>query len=198
MHLDRTGGREAHQLAGTQGCLVLLVTVSKSRRCSAAPPGQLDGHSLHKEDGRAHSLSLCKESHLLSAIRRNLTLLLPQWISTQENIEADFLSRHRLQRCDFKLAPSEIRKIFRRLQIWPILEAFVSSGSYQIPRNMTWEQDSRAMAINALDYYWDPETWIFPLVPPHFSSTGGCSRAADHGDSDLSGVEGRNMVASVD
>ena len=21
------------------------------------------------------------------------------------------------------------------------------------------------MAINALDYYWDPETWLFPLVP---------------------------------
>ena len=157
MHLDRTGGREAHQLAGTQGCLVLLVTVSKSRRCSAAPPGQLDSHSLHKEDGRAHSLSSCKESHL--------TLLLTQWISTQENIETDFLSRHRLQRCDFKLAPSEIRKIFRRLQIWPILDAFMSSGSYQIPRNMTWEQDSRAMAINALDYYWDPETWIFPQSP---------------------------------
>ena len=21
------------------------------------------------------------------------------------------------------------------------------------------------MAINALDYYWDPENWLFPLVP---------------------------------
>ena len=74
----------------------------------------------------------------------------------------------------------------------------MSSGSYQIPRNMTWEQDSRAMAINALDYYWDPETWIFPPVPPHSSSTGGGSRAADNSDSDLSGVEGRKMVASDD
>ena len=37
-----------------------------------------------------------------------------------------------------------------------------------------------------------------PPVPPHSSSTGGGSRAADNGDSDLSGVEGRNMVASVD
>ena len=34
--------------------------------------------------GRTHSLSLCKESHLLwcQAIRRNLTLHLPLWIST--------------------------------------------------------------------------------------------------------------------
>ena len=30
---------------------------------------------------------------------------------------------------------------------------------------MTWEQHSRATAINALDYYWDPENWLFPLVP---------------------------------
>ena len=29
---------------------------------------------------------------------------------------------------------------------------------------MTWEQDFRATAINALDYYWDPETWLFPPV----------------------------------
>ena len=30
---------------------------------------------------------------------------------------------------------------------------------------MTWEQDSRATAINALDYYWDPVTWLFPPDP---------------------------------
>ena len=30
---------------------------------------------------------------------------------------------------------------------------------------MTGEQDSRAIAINALDYYWDPETWLFPPLP---------------------------------
>ncbi len=42
---------------------------------------------------------------MLSVIRRNLTLLLTQWISTQEKIEADFLSRHRLQRCDNQTSP---------------------------------------------------------------------------------------------
>ena len=51
-HLDRIGGREAHQLAGTQGCLVCFVTVSKSWRCSAAPPGHHNSHHLHKEDGK--------------------------------------------------------------------------------------------------------------------------------------------------
>ncbi len=30
---------------------------------------------------------------------------------------------------------------------------------------MTWEEDPRAAATNGLDYYWDPVTWLFPLVP---------------------------------
>ena len=30
---------------------------------------------------------------------------------------------------------------------------------------MTWEEDSRVTAINALDYYWDSITWLFPPVP---------------------------------
>ena len=29
---------------------------------------------------------------------------------------------------------------------------------------MTWNQDPEAVAINALDFYWDPMTWLFPLV----------------------------------
>ena len=38
---------------------------------------------------------------------------------------------------------------------------------------------------------------VIPLVPLIFSSTGGSSRAADQGDSDLYGVGGSNVVASV-
>ena len=82
-----------------------------------------------------------------------------------DNTEADFLSRHRLQRWDFKLISSEFWRICHRLQVWPTLDAFASKGSHQIPRYMTWEKDPRAVAINALDYYWDPVTWLFPLVP---------------------------------
>ena len=93
---------------------------------------------------------------------RNLTLSL---LSTQENTEADILSRHRLQRWDYKIALSEFQRICQRLKVWPILDAFVSSGSNQIPGYMTWEQDSKVTTINALDYYWDPVTRLFPLVP---------------------------------
>ena len=46
-----------------------------------------------------------------------------------------------------------------------MLDAFTSSRSHQIPRYMIWEEDCKAMEINALDYYWDPVTWLFPPVP---------------------------------
>ena len=80
--------------------------------------------------GGTHSLSLCKESHLLwrEAIRRNITILPPQWLSTTNNTGADFLSRHRLQRWDFKLISSEFRRICHRLQVWPTLDTFESKG----------------------------------------------------------------------
>ena len=41
----------------------------------------------------------------------------------------------------------------------------MSSLSLQFSRFLTWEEDSRVSAINALGYYWDPVTWPFPPVP---------------------------------
>ena len=62
-------------------------------------------------------------------------------------------------------SPVRVPEDCRRRQVWPTLDALASSRSHQIPRYMTWEEDSRATAINALDYYWDLVTWLFPLVP---------------------------------
>ena len=53
------------------------------------------------------------------------------------------------------------------------------------------------MAVNTLDYYWDPVTWLFPPSPPYSSSSGGGFRATDRSDSDLSGVNRSNLVASA-
>ena len=41
-------------------------------------------------------------------------------------------------------------------------------GTHQILRYMTWDQEPKAVAINALDFYRDPVTWLFlpvPLIP---------------------------------
>ena len=45
----RTGGREAHQLAGSQSSSLWSFRVSISQRCSSTPNRQHDGHHLHKK-----------------------------------------------------------------------------------------------------------------------------------------------------
>merc|ERR1712243_542063 len=70
-----------------------------------------------------------------------------------------------LQRRDFKLISSEFWRVCCRLQVLPTLDAFASKGTHQMVRYMTWDIDPNAVATNALDYYWDPITWLLPPVP---------------------------------
>ena len=99
----------------------------KSQQCSAAPPGQHDGHCLHKTN-RRNLLPLLMQgepSIMVPSYQEESHSSPPHSISTQENTEADFFSRHRLQRWDFKLALSEYWRICQRLQVWPRLEGFL-------------------------------------------------------------------------
>ena len=89
--------------------------------------------------GGTCSLILSVESRKLwlYAIQRNITILPPHWLSSEDNVEPNFLSRHNMQRWDFKLVSSEFRRVCQRLQVWPTLDAFASQESHQVPRYMT-------------------------------------------------------------
>ena len=91
---------------------------------------------IRKMEG-TFSPTLCKKSLLLSrqAIQRKLTILPPLWLTLQENTKANFLSRHSLKRWYFRLANSPKLCAGQRLQGWPILDAFASRRSHQIPRD---------------------------------------------------------------
>lgn len=60
-----------------------------------------------------------------------------QWLASKANAEVDFLSRHRLQRWDYKQISSEFWRLCYKLHMWPALDAFASKGTHQIPRYMT-------------------------------------------------------------
>ena len=189
----------SNQLAGTQSCSIRIVRVGKSQRRGSTSSGQHDGHCLHKEDGGTHSLSLCQESHQLwrEAIRRNITILPPQWLSTTENTEADILSRHRLQKWDFKLISAEFWRIRHLFQIWPTWDAFTSEGSHQVLRYMTLGRRPQGSCNQHPRLQLGSDNLVVSPGPPHSSSTGGGSRAAGHGNFDLSGVDRSSMVASA-
>ena len=117
--------------------------------------------------GGTRSVSLCQESLKLwrEVVSRDVHVLSPFWLSSADNLEADFLSRQALLAWDFQLRRREFRRICCQFQVKPTLDAFATSRTNQLSRYMTWERDESAVGQNCLDYYWDPVTWLFPPVP---------------------------------
>ena len=154
-HLIRTGGKEAHQLAGTQGGSICFVRVSNPWRCGTAPPRQHNGNCFHKKDGG---------QPLPISVQGEPSVVVP---SHQEE------RHHFLPSVDFYIGEhrgrfpqqTQTAEVGLQTSLVRVLEDLPQISSNQIPRYMTWEQDSRVMAINVLDYYWDLETWLLPLVP---------------------------------
>ena len=80
---------------GTQGSQIGATPVGESRQCCAATSRQNDGYNLHQEDRGTWSPTLYNKSLWLwcQVICRQLTILPPQWLASEENTEANFLSR---------------------------------------------------------------------------------------------------------
>ena len=117
--------------------------------------------------GGTRSISLCQESLKLwrEVVSRDVNVLRPFWLSSADNLEADFLSRQALLAWDFQLDRRLFRRICCQFQVKPTLDAFATNRTNLLPRYMTWERDESAVGQNCLNYYWDPVTWLFPPVP---------------------------------
>ena len=117
--------------------------------------------------GGTRSNVLSQEALLLweQAVSRNVTLLPPQWIPTEENTAADFLSRHDMTQWRFMLDRAVFRSILDYFSLHPTLDAFACRYSAQLPRYMSWHRDQQAVAQDALLSPWDPVTYLFPPVP---------------------------------
>ena len=123
--------------------------------------------SYIKKQGGTRSYSLNQEASELWSFTtaNNITLLTPQWIGSKENSMADFLSRSSLHHWEFCLDRVLFRSIIESFQVYPTLDAFASQQTTQLPRYMSWYQDSQAVGLNALLLPWDRVTYLFPPVP---------------------------------
>ena len=119
------------------------------------------------KQGGTRSSPLSNEACLLwrESIQRKITLLTPHWIATDDNISADFLSRHDLNQWECQLSRSVFEMIMEHFQLSPTLDAFASRKTTQLSRYMTWDHDPKAVARNALIHSWDSITYLFPPVP---------------------------------
>ena len=123
--------------------------------------------SYIRKQGGTRSSSLSAEACLLwkEALARNISQLTPHWLSSKDNVEADFLSRNKLNQWEFYLRPNLFAYILRELQVFPTLDAFASRNTTQLERYMSWFPDSQAVAQDALLHQWDETTYLFPPVP---------------------------------
>ena len=117
--------------------------------------------------GGTRNNALSQEALLLweQAVSNDITLLTPYWIPTEENTEADFLSRYDVRYWDIMLDRETFRSILNHFHLQPTLDAFASRSSAQLSRYMSWERDPQAVGQNALIQPWDPVTYLFPPVP---------------------------------
>ena len=120
-----------------------------------------------RHQGGTRSNVLSQEALLLwkQAVAKDITILPPHWIPTEENTAADFLSRHSLDQWEFRLDREVFKSILDHFDLQPSLDAFACHYSAQLPRYMTWHRDPQAVAQDALLAPWDPVTYLFPPVP---------------------------------
>ena len=90
---------------------------------------------------------------------------MPHWVSTKENVVADFLSRHNLNSWEIKLDVDLFQLLLDHFHLQPTLDAFASSKTKQLPRYMSWKEDPLAVGRNALICKWDKVTYLFPPTP---------------------------------
>ena len=119
------------------------------------------------KQGGTRSRLLNTEACLLwkEAIALKINLLSPVWLSTKENMEADFLSRNHLHQWECMLSRETFLLILDHFSLYPTLDVYASRETHQLRRYMSWYQDPQAVAQNALIHPWDPVSYLFPPVP---------------------------------
>ena len=120
-----------------------------------------------RRQGGTRSTTLCREACNLwkEAVSRGITVLTPHWISTKDNVSADFLSRTSLDNWEFFLHKDLFSMVINHFKVSPTLDVFASAKTAQLPRYMTWFEDPRAVARDALMAKWDPMSYLFPPIP---------------------------------
>ena len=121
---------------------------------------------IRRQGGTKSSLLSAEACQLWrEAVSRNLTILTPHWLSTSDNVMADFLSRHEMSQWECMLSHSTLNIVFQTFQLSPTLDVFASKETHRLPRYMSWYPDPGAVARDAMMHRWDDVSYLFPPVP---------------------------------
>ena len=100
---------------------MMLLQLTSPTHVAQLHPNNITSITFIRMMGGTFSPTPCKESLLFwcQAIQRDLAILPPIWLASEENTEANFLSRDSLKRWNLKLASREFLRVCQRLQVWP-------------------------------------------------------------------------------
>jgi hypothetical protein len=118
---------------------------------------------LKRMGGRCRRLSQMTVEIWLQIINKK-SFILPVWIGTSDNLEADLLSRKHRLHWDFGLALPVIDRIFQRWFI-PDIDLFASNDFHVVEKYYSWLPDPAAKARDAFSQEWPERVYLFPPVP---------------------------------
>jgi hypothetical protein len=119
---------------------------------------------VRKEGGLRGRRLLWESERILLLLHARQLRVLPAFIPSEENLQADAASRFQLVP-DWHLDPSIFRLI---VSLWgtPQIDLFASRQSAQLARFMSWRAADLLEAIDALSMVWDfTLAFLFPPIP---------------------------------
>lgn len=163
--LDHTGTPASHQLPGTSGSVLSNQELCIQTAESKCPPqgGQCNGNCVHQQTGGSHSqiLSNLAIEIWLWCMERKINLH-AEHLPGQQNIRADWESRHILDSSDWSLH----REVFLSLQDYLgtfTIDLFASRTNAHLPLYCSWRPDPSAICVDALSIPWvNHFPYLFP------------------------------------
>jgi hypothetical protein len=117
-----------------------------------------------RKEGALRGRDLLEEAEKILLAHQLQLRLLPVFIPSEENIQADAASRF-LSIPDWHLAPRVFHQILS-LKGPPLIDLFASRRSAQTRRFFAWNAADRPEAIDALSQKWDFSlAYLFPPIP---------------------------------
>ena len=196
--MDRIGGREADQLSGTQSCSICIVRVGKSRRRGPTPPGQHNSNRFHMEDGG---------NPLLIPMQGEPSVVARSHQQEYHNSPPSVVIHNRKKRGRLS-QQTQTAEVGLQADLIGVLEDLPQTSGLAHTGRLRIQGESSNSQVHDLGerpqgsgnqhpgLLLGSGNLVVPPGPPHSSSTGGGSRAADHGNFDLSGVDRSNVVAN--
>ena len=99
-----------------------------------------------------------------NARARGIKWITPTWLPTEENVSADFLSRHWIDSFDYRLT-DEAWLLLQEKLYRPTMDVFASADTFLFKPYLSWYKDDAAAGRDAFLFPWPDRALLHPPTP---------------------------------